>query len=186
MSASQSASQNYAEKVLASSVKFYPTQHDLPEDIRIQVAEILNQTLFVLIDLKGQVKYAHWNVKGLNFYPLHQLFDEIAGQLEGFSDAVAERVATLGSTALGTVRLAAQGSNLPEYDLNSVDGKEHLAALVQPMTLTAQMVRVAIEQTADLGDADTSDLYTEISRSIDKYLWFIESHLQTPDRAEIR
>lgn len=157
--------------------RFYPTRIDLSIDLRTQVAGLLNQTLAATLDLKTQTKQAHWNVKGMDFYQLHELFDEIAAELEEYVDMVAERVTALGGTALGTSRLAAANSILPEYDLDAVDGVEHVTALAERFAIYAKHVREAIDQTDDLGDADTADLYTEISRTVDKRLWFLEAHL---------
>ena len=161
----------------ASSRHFYPTRIDLAKEVRAQVTSLLNQTLATTLDLKTQTKQAHWNVKGMDFYQLHEMFDEMAGELEEYVDMVAERVTALGGTALGTARLAATNSILPEYDLDAVDGEEHLTALAQRFSAYAKHVRGAIDQTDNLGDADTADLYTEISRTIDKRLWFLEAHL---------
>ncbi|PSN17450.1 DNA starvation/stationary phase protection protein Dps [filamentous cyanobacterium CCP5] len=157
--------------------RFYPTRIDLGIDVRTQVAARLNQTLAATLDLKTQTKQAHWNVKGMDFYQLHELFDEMASELEEYVDMVAERVTALGGTALGTSRLAAANSILPEYDLDAVDGVEHVTALAERFAAYAKHVREAIDQTDDWGDADTADLYTEISRTIDKRLWFLEAHL---------
>lgn len=168
------------------AVRFYPTRHDLCEDIRVQIAELLNQTLATTIDLKTQVKQAHWNVKGMNFYQLHTLFDEMATQLEEYSDVIAERITALGSTALGTAHIAAHYSELPKYPLYAVTGPEHLQALSERMATYAKLVRTNIDQAADLEDADTADLYTEISRTADKYLWFLESHLQSHQQASVK
>lgn len=155
----------------------YPTRNDLAVDIRQKVVAILNQTLAATLDLKTQTKQAHWNVKGLDFYQLHELFDEIAGELEEYVDMVAERVTALGGTAMGTARIAASVSILPEYPYNAVDGMEHVTALAERFGIYGSHVRTAIEQTDRLGDMDTADLYTEISRTIDKRLWFLEAHL---------
>jgi starvation-inducible DNA-binding protein len=160
-----------------STRRFYPTHIDLASDVRFQVTSLLNQTLAATLDLKTQTKQAHWNVKGMDFFQLHEMFDEIAGELEEYVDMVAERVTALGGTALGTARIAAANSILPEYDLDAVDGAEHVAALAERFAAYAQHVRDAIGQTDSLGDADTADLYTEISRTIDKRLWFLEAHL---------
>ena len=99
-----------------SQQKLYDTRLDIPEDIRAKVTEILNQTLAATLDLKTQTKQAHWNVKGMDFYQLHELFDEIATELEEYVDMVAERVTALGSVAMGTARIAAANSILSEYD----------------------------------------------------------------------
>ncbi len=160
-----------------ATTKLYPTRIDIAAEIRTQVVEILNQTLAATLDLKTQAKQAHWNVKGMNFYQLHELFDQLSGELEEFVDLVAERITALAGTALGTARIAATNSILPEYPLDAVDGKEHISALAERFAIYAEHLRSGIEQTDKLGDADTADLYTEISRGIDKRLWFLEAHL---------
>lgn len=161
----------------ADKQKMYPTRIDLATDIREKVIAILNQSLAASLDLKTQTKQAHWNVKGTDFYQLHELFDEMAGELEEYVDMVAERVTALGGTALGTARLAAANSILPEYNLDAVGGVEHLTALADRYGAYAKHLREAIDATDALEDADTADLYTEISRTIDKRLWFLEAHL---------
>lgn len=160
-----------------SKQKLYTTRIDLAEDIRVKVIKILNQTLAATLDLKTQTKQAHWNVKGMDFLQLHELFDEMATELEDYVDMVAERVTALGGIALGTARIAAESSILPEYDLGAVSGEDHVIALADRYGAYAKHVREAIDQTDELGDADTADLYTEISRTIDKRLWFLEAHL---------
>ena len=165
-----------ATKVKAST-KLYATRIDLSVEVRTQIIAILGTTLATTLDLKTQITQAHWNVKGLDFYQLHLLFDELAGEIEEYVDMVAERVTALGGTPLGTARVAAANSVLPEYPLDAVTGVDHVTALSDRYGAYAAHVRTAIADTADLGDADTSDLYTEISRNIDKRLWFLEAHL---------
>ncbi|MGF1588895.1 MAG: DNA starvation/stationary phase protection protein Dps [Pleurocapsa sp.] len=160
-----------------SKQKLYATRIDLAEDIRAKVVGILNQTLAATLDLKTQTKQAHWNVKGMDFYQLHELFDEMATELEEYTDMVAERVTALAGVAMGTARLAAESSILPEYDLDAVSGADHVTALADRYATYAKHLRDSIDSTDELGDADTADLYTEISRTIDKRLWFLEAHI---------
>ncbi|AUC60223.1 starvation-inducible DNA-binding protein [Cyanobacterium sp. HL-69] len=155
----------------------YSTRLDLNEEVRDKVATLLNQTLATTLDLKTHTKQAHWNVKGKDFYQLHNFFDEMAGELEGYVDMVAERVTALASVALGTAKVAATNSVLEEYPLTAVTGEEHLKALADRYAAYGAHLRKAIDITDGLGDADTADLYTEISRTIDMRLWFIEAHL---------
>jgi len=158
--------------------RLYPTRIDIPEEVRSQIAVILNESLATTLDLKTQVKQAHWNVKGLDFYQLHELFDELATELEEFVDLIAERITALGGYAFGTARIAAEHSILPEYPFDIADGQSHVTALAERYAVYAKLVRDAIDKTGSLGDADTADLYTEVSRAIDKRLWFLEAHLQ--------
>jgi starvation-inducible DNA-binding protein len=156
----------------------YKTKIDLSEKIRRNVAVILNDRLADAIDLQSQVKQAHWNVKGPNFIALHELFDQISDAVLEQIDEIAERVTSLGGTAEGTVAVAAKRSKLKNYPLSITAGKDHLYYLSTQLAAWAKAVRAAIEDTDKLGDADTADLFTGISRSVDKYLWFVEAHLQ--------
>jgi starvation-inducible DNA-binding protein len=151
---------------------------DIPEEARLQLVALLNRQLADATDLYTQVKYAHWNVKGSDFIQLHELFDEVAGHLLDFTDLIAERATSLGGTANGTVRQAASESTLSEYPESAVDGMKAVAALADRVAAYAASTRRAIGESEALGDPGTSDLFTEVSRQIDKDLWFLEAHLQ--------
>jgi starvation-inducible DNA-binding protein len=161
-----------------SNGRQFKTRNDLPAKTRSSSIALLNQSLADLTDLYTQTKQAHWNVKGLEFYQLHELFDETAAVLLPFIDEVAERVTALGGLATGTVRMAAATSTLPELDLELTAGVELLQALADRYGQTANTIRECIDTADKAGDADTADLMTEISRELDKRLWFIEAHLQ--------
>lgn len=156
----------------------HPTRIQFSADQRIQIIDLLNHHAIDLRDLHLQAKFAHWNVKGLQFFQLHELFDALADHLDGFVDLVAERVTVLGGRALGTVQMISRHSRLPEYPLDATDGSIHLTALAERYGRYAALVRSDIGTSAEWGDADTADLLTEISRGIDKDLWFLEAHLQ--------
>ena len=158
--------------------KLHYTSIDLNEELRVKINETLSLTLAAAFDLQSQVKQAHWNVKGKDFYQLHLLFDELAGEVAEYVDLVAERITTLGGTALGTVRVAASKSILEEYPSDIAAGEDHIKALVARYAKFGAHVRSCIDSTQELGDADTADIYTEISRGIDKRLWFLEAHIQ--------
>jgi starvation-inducible DNA-binding protein len=153
------------------------TRVALPEDTRTEVIQLLNLSLATAVDLKTQVKQAHWTVSGMQFIALHELFDKIAGDVEEAVDLLAERVMQLGGTALGTARIAAQRSILGEYPHHATEGKQHVEALAERFGIFGNHIREAIDKTAELGDATTSDVYTEISRAADKNLWLLEAHL---------
>jgi starvation-inducible DNA-binding protein len=157
----------------------FRTHIEIPADKRAELIDRLNQSLANTFDLYSQTKQAHWNVKGKDFYQLHLLFDEIAGELAEFVDEVAERLTSLGGYACGTARMAAEHSEVPEYPTDAIEGKAHVAALVERFSRYAAHVRAAIHETDDLGDPSTADLYTQISRTVDKRLWFLEAHLQS-------
>jgi starvation-inducible DNA-binding protein len=161
-----------------ATARFFPTRIDIPQERRQRLVELLNQQLADVFDLRSQVKYAHWNVKGEEFISLHKLFDELATELDGHTDEIAERATALGGTAYGTVRQSASRSRVPEYPTDVIGSLDHVRALVERYAVVANGVRKAIDDADGLGDKDTADLFTEISRGLDKNLWFLEAHLQ--------
>lgn len=156
----------------------FKTKNDLSETIRGKAIELLNARLADAIDLETQTKQAHWNVKGPDFIALHELFDKVNEDVEDYVDELAERVVQLGGVAEGTARMAAKRSSLSEYPANVVDGRSHVEALSSALAAFGKAARKAIDQADEVGDKDTSDIFTEISRGIDKWLWFVEAHLQ--------
>jgi len=158
----------------------YPTKNTLPEKIRIQMCGMLQEHLSNSLDLVSQAKQAHWNVKGPDFISLHELFDKIAEDSEEYIDLIAERIVQLGGIAEGTLKIAAKRTALPDYPLNISSGHEHVNALAHTLATYGESIRKAIGASTELMDPDTADLMTQISREVDKYLWFVEAHVQAP------
>ena len=156
----------------------HKTKNDLPKKIREGCIELLNARLADCIDLMHQGKQAHWNVKGPSFIALHKLFDEIVNAVEEYMDTIAERVVQLGGTAEGTVQVATKQTTLPMYPLKITSGVDHVEALSTALAAFGKHVRQNIEQVDKLGDKDTADIFTEVSRGIDQYLWLVEAHQQ--------
>ena len=156
--------------------KVFHTGIDLPVNVRTTVIEILNGSLADLNDLKSQTKYAHWNVKGPSFYSLHLLFDQLAAGFDEQIDTIAERIAALGGVAHGTVRQAAEHSSIEEFPENINSDLEFARVLAQRFASAASTVRSNIDRTSQLGDQGTADLYTSLSRDLDKNTWFLEAH----------
>ena len=155
----------------------YASRIDIPPEIRVYVTTMLNQTLACTVDLRSQVKQASWNVKGRAFVQLRALFENIAVELDAYTDLLAERIAVLGGVVRGTVRMVATQSTLPEYPGDLVEGDAHVQALAERCAHYARVIRACIAHAADVEDADTANVYTDISRGIDKQLWILETHL---------
>lgn len=154
------------------------TKIDIKKDTREKMIELLNARLADSIDLKSQAKQAHWNVKGISFIALHELFDQVATGVEDYSDTIAERVTILGGTAEGTVRVSAEKSTLSQYPMEISEGRDHVEALSTALSDFGKKVRANIDDADEAGDMNTADLFTEVSRGIDKLLWFVEAHIQ--------
>jgi starvation-inducible DNA-binding protein len=161
-----------------SKARIYKSNVGVPDKNRQAVVALLNARLADSIDLRSQIKWAHWNVKGMHFIQLHQLFDSVQAHVDDASDTIAERIAALGGIANGTAREVAARSGLKEADLAASDGAEHLKWLVHNFAHHANALRTAVKESDDLGDPITTDLFTAMTRELDKDLWFLEAHLQ--------
>jgi starvation-inducible DNA-binding protein len=154
------------------------TKNDIPEALRTKIVELCNARLADAIDLQTQCKQAHWNVKGPSFIALHELFDKVNEDVEDYVDLIAERAVQLGGVAHGTARSIAKRSTLAEYAPKGGSGHDHVEALASALASFGKLVRHAIDQASELEEADTADIFTEISRGVDKWLWMVEAHLQ--------
>lgn len=171
---------NLSEVIMTPKGKehVFHTKNSLPEKVRVEMEAILQDRLADSIDLMTQAKQAHWNVKGPSFIALHELFDKIAEESEEYPDVIAERIAQFGGAAQGTIQVVDKRTSLPNYPLIITTGREHIEALAHSLAVYGELVRIAIKQAAELDDPATADIFTEISRSVDKNLWFIEAHNQ--------
>ena len=157
----------------------YPTKNDLPETTRRQMIDLCNARLADAIDLQTQTKQAHWNVKGPDFIALHELFDKVNGDVEDYVDLLAERAVQLGGAVEGTARSVAKRTTLPEYAVKGGSGRQHVDALSSALAAFGKLMRGAIEESQRVNDQDTNDIFIEISRGVDKWLWMVEAHLQS-------
>jgi starvation-inducible DNA-binding protein len=116
--------------------------------------------------------------QGRSILSTSRTFDKLAGTLVDFVDLIAERITAIGGAAMGTARMASSTSRLPEYPADIADGMQVVDALAKRYASLAATTRAAIDIAQQSGDMDTSDLFIEVSRGLDKALWFLEAHLQ--------
>ena len=152
----------------------------LSENVRGEMASLLNETMASGIDLTLAVKQAHWNLKGSGFIGVHELLDDVADRMRERVDVMAERAVIIGGVARGTVQTAAEHTKLDAYPEDVIDIDAHLQHLSDRFVSYGKQVREAIDAAGDAGDEDTADLFTEVSRGIDKDAWFIGANL--PDK----
>jgi starvation-inducible DNA-binding protein len=166
-----------------SGVHNHETRNDTKSNAKRVSLDALQARLADGIDLSLVIKQAHWNLKGPQFIGIHLMLDGFRTELDDYNDKVAERITQLGGTARGTVQAVDKETGLAPYPLDTYAIADHLAALIDRYAVYASAVRKNIDDTDDAGDAGTSDLFTEISRGVDKQLWFLEAHVQEPTGA---
>jgi starvation-inducible DNA-binding protein len=156
----------------------YATGIDLSETKRVQLIQLCNACLAEAVDLQLHCKHAHWNVKGPNFIALHQLFDQVNESVEDYIDLIAERAVQLGGIANSTAHVVTTWAHMPENDAQSASGRDYVQSLSGALASFGKIASQAIHEGNELGDAVSADIFTEISRGVDKWLWMVEAHLQ--------
>jgi starvation-inducible DNA-binding protein len=164
-----------------NNTTIYKNRVALPAEVKKQVVEKMGVTLASASDMYSQAKFAHWNVKGDNFYQLHLVFDHVAKVIGKQADPIAERMTQLGGIANGTARQAANSSIIPEYDVDVVAGMAHVKALADSLGIYTACLRNASNEIDELGDGPTSDFYNQLIVDAEEQLYFLESHLEAGD-----
>lgn len=158
--------------------RMHTTRISLPEREREEVVALLNKTLASASDLFLQLKHAHWNLKGPEFIALHLMFDDLAEKVEEHVDIIAERITSLGGTALGTSQAIVENTQLRTYPTDIFSAKDHIEHLAHNFAILGEYSRDNIKKAEGFGDIATGDLYIAFTRLLDKSLWFIEAHVQ--------
>ncbi|SDE70059.1 DNA starvation/stationary phase protection protein Dps [Limimaricola pyoseonensis] len=146
---------------------------ELTQDTRQQMVDLLNKNLANMVALTLAVKQAHWNLKGKGFIGVHELLDDAADRLREGADLMAERAVILGGFARGTVEVAAEKSQMEAYPVELSEIGKHIEELKARYMFVGGEIRKAMDEAGEAGDEDTADLFTEVSRTIDKDAWFI-------------
>jgi starvation-inducible DNA-binding protein len=169
-----------ADTGTSNTPRAHKTRNNTDSNAKKVSIEALNARLADGIDLALAIKQAHWNLKGPQFIGVHEMLDGFRTELDDLNDKVAERAVQLGATAFGSTQAVAERTKLPPYPTGIYAIADHIAALIDSYAGYANAVRENIDETDEAGDPDTADLFTEISRAVDKHLWFLEAHVQEP------
>ena len=172
-----------ADTGTSNTPRSHKTRNNTDSNAKKVSVEALNARLADGIDLALAIKQAHWNLKGPQFIGVHEMLDGFRTEIDEFNDSVAERAVQLGATAFGSTQVVAERTKLPAYPTGIYAIADHIAALIDSYATYANAVRENIDETDEAGDPDTADLFTEISRAVDKHLWFLEAHVQEPTGA---
>jgi len=154
----------------------FKTQHPLAEGQREAVINSLQVLLYDTVVVTSHAKMAHWNVKGNGFMRLHELFDSIHGILVGGADTLAERIVALGGVAEGSAERSVKVSSIPPYPVNVSEGKQHILEMATRLAAISKSLYAAI--TSGSLDDVSSNMLQDMVGQVDKYLWFLEAHLQ--------
>jgi starvation-inducible DNA-binding protein len=150
----------------------------LSDNTRKSVIELLNNSLADMINLSLAVKQAHWTLKGEGFIGVHEMLDDVALRVNESVDTIAERIQIIGGQAQGTLKAVNDNSKMKPYPSDISEISDHIKELTKRFSDVGKRIRDAIDEAGDAGDEDTADLFTGVSRQIDKDAWFIGANVK--------
>src|SRR6478735_3386383 len=165
-------------KTAAPSLKY--TVPGMEKNEATKTVSLLQERLGALIDLSLTLKHVHWNVVGPHFIGVHLMLDPQVASVNVMVDTVAERIATLGGSPVGTPGAIVAARSWDDYAIGRADVVEHLGALDVVYAGVIEAHRKAIDATEDL-DSVTNDMLIGQSAQLEQFKWFVRAHLESAD-----
>ncbi|MGD9960559.1 Dps family protein [Nocardioides sp.] len=159
------------------TTKLHYTVPGMTSDDASRVVELLQSRLHASNDLHLTLKHVHWNVVGPHFIAVHEMIDPQVSAVRGFADALAERIATLGGSPLGTPGAIVAGRTWDEYSIGRATTQEHLGALDVVYQGVISSYRDGIKELDEL-DLVTQDMFISQTEQLELFHWFIRAHLE--------
>ncbi|MEQ6902409.1 DNA starvation/stationary phase protection protein Dps [Nocardioides sp. YIM 152588] len=162
---------------MAKKTKLHYTTPGLSESDAVRVVELLQDRLNATTDLHLTLKHVHWNVVGPHFIAVHEMLDPQVDAVRGFSDDLAERIATLGGSPVGTPGALVADRTWDEYSIGRATTQEHLGALDLVYQGVIESYRAGIKELGEL-DPVTEDMFISQTDQLELFHWFIRAHLE--------
>lgn len=141
------------------------------------VSKHLTQAVTDLLDLRMQVKQAHWNIAGSSFFGVHKLLDKLAEELDATIDTTAERQRSLGFITHGTARHVAKNSSLKQLAPETQAIPEVVNHLVDLYLTVGEATKEGIRLADEEEDPGTSDMLVDCLRMLDQHRYLLQSYL---------
>lgn len=148
----------------------------LEEGSAEKVRDRLQERLNALLDLGLTLKHIHWNVVGPSFIGVHEMLDPQYAAVQAMVDDVAERIATLGGSPVGTPGNIVAKRTWDDYSVGRAMTQEHLSALDLVYTGVVEDHRTAIDEFED--EPVSQDMMIAQSALLEQYQWFVRAHLE--------
>ncbi|KRS12391.1 DNA-binding protein [Roseovarius atlanticus] len=153
------------------------TAQSLSTDANAQISEALNQCVAETAVTTMLAQNFHWNVTGMAFGPLHELFQTIYEDHFVAQDDLAERIKALDGHAEGVLADMIKRSKVPEAK-GTPAAEEMIRLLKEAQETLAETIAGAGELAAKHGDTLTEDLCIARGQTHEKFAWMLRAHLR--------
>ncbi|MCL4115144.1 UNVERIFIED_CONTAM: hypothetical protein GTU68_033165 [Idotea baltica] len=118
----------------------------------------------------------HWNVKGRNFFFLHEKFEELYTETNEVVDEIAERILSIGLNPLHTYEDYMENKSI-RVTKNVSDGDTAINSIKNNLSVLLIQEREILELASDHSDEGTSSLMSDLISGQEKLVWMLNSYL---------
>ncbi len=142
------------------------------------VIDILNRVLSDSHVLYIKTRAFHWNVTGMHFQNLHELFQQQYTVLETAIDEIAEHARSRGGWALGSMAEFLQHTHLKEQP-RIPEARAMVEELLADHETIIRFVRESVDRCEEkYHDTTTADFLTGLLKEHEKMAWMLRAHLE--------
>lgn len=120
----------------------------------------------------------HWNVKGMDFFPIHNSTEEIYNNMSVLYDDTAERVIQLGGKPHLTMSELVKATKIKEEKGDSFRSKEIMKSIISDCNYLLKSFRDLSEVASEAGDKTTEAFADDHVAKLEKELWMYGSMVQ--------
>jgi len=142
-----------------------------------EVVEALNNLLANYEVHYQKLRNYHWNVKGPDFFDLHEQFENQYNESKVNIDDIAERIRVFGKTPLSTFKDYLDIAEIKETG-TQLNSREMVHEILQDYRTLLEFMFTAVERAIEVGDSGTEDMIKGFIKKIEKHHWMLSSFAQ--------
>jgi starvation-inducible DNA-binding protein len=118
----------------------------------------------------------HWNVKGADFFDLHEQFEERYDVAKESIDEIAERIRVFGHTPLSNLSDYMENSNIKESPTD-LEAEAMVQEILNDYQILLSFLTDSMNAAIDIGDVGTEDMLNTFIQDMEKHHWMLSSFL---------
>jgi len=139
-----------------------------------ETIKTLNQLVADMTVFYQKLRHYHWNVKGPEFFRLHEKFEIIYTEVGDVIDELAERIVGLDGVPLHTLSSMLEATTLKE-DSENPDSDVMVTRTVKDIEVLVKELQTGIEEAEDAVDRTTANLLDGIKDGLEAHLWMLKA-----------
>lgn len=136
--------------------------------------DVLNKQVANFSILFTKLHNHHWYVKGLEFFRLHELFEDYYDEVNEYYDEFAERLLSVGGNPASTQKEYLELTSLKEVANKNLDSKAMVLDVLNDFETIIEELKAGVKVSQDVDDEQTADLFISTTAALEKHAWMLK------------